>query len=270
MTLHLFLLAYRKSRPHPENNLIKIYGLGSLEASVARVDPKTGEKINKLRKSYEGQIKSFGLAGRNKATSHNSDTDGLNLLQLAQWPEEEFAIQRVSGKEVGRGLSDTTRAKLEKAVDLKPGKVPRNAEWENVLGHDKKATTEDVKTRKLEAHREEAQYSTASVKVQVNGHRVNGPTSAPEANRPRRMGKKRSYVDSSFEGYGEGFDDDVHDDDSSNEGSRRSSNSRKKRRKVIQFAPPAPALTANACTVFQPWPFLIPRNLWRHVPTEPA
>ena len=193
------------------------------------MDPKTGEKINRLRKSYEGQIKSFGLAGRNKAVQHDYSTDGLSLLQLTQWPEEEFTIQRMLGKEVGKGLSDATKAKLERAVDLKPGKVSKNAEWESALGHEKRAMTDDIKGKKPEIQKDTVQPSVVPVKV--NGH-INGTTSVPETNRPRRVSKKRSYVDSSFEGYGETFDDDAQDDDSSNEGSRRSSNPRNKRRKV--------------------------------------
>ena len=213
--------------------MIKQYGLNWLEASVARVDPKTGEKINKLRKSYEGQIKSFGLAGRNKATPHDSDVDGMTMLQLGQWPHQEYQLQRVMGKDLMHGLSGGVENRLEKALDLKPGKVPRNAEWENVLGHDKKGNTDDPKSKKQELRKEETQQQPIGL-PKVNGH-MNGITSNPETNRPKRVGKKRSYFDSSFEGYGEGYDDGA-EDNSSNEGSRRSSSSRKKRRKVA-FSP---------------------------------
>lgn len=157
------------------------------------------------------------------------------MLQLAQVPEEDFHNQRISGKEVVKGLSNASLSRLAKAVQLEPGQVPRNAEWENVLGHDKaKGAAEEVKSRKQEVHREAPQTNP----VKANGH-SSGEVSAQarsEAIRPKRAGKRRRYNDDSFEGYGEGYDDDLGEDYSTDEGSRRSSGSKKKRRKVrLQF-----------------------------------
>ena len=210
--------------------MVEQYDLSPLARTVARTDPLTGEKINKLRRSYEGQIKAFQLAGRNKAVKWE-EKQGLSMLQLAQVPEEDFNNQRVFGKEVSKGLSNASMSRLIKAVQLEPGQVPRNAEWENVLGHDKvKGISEDTKSRKQEIQREVPMANT----TKANGH-LNGtiPTQAQsEAIRPKRASKRRRYDDESFEGYGEGYDDDLAGDYSSDEGSRRSSGSKKKRRKV--------------------------------------
>ncbi|KAL9033478.1 MAG: hypothetical protein Q9214_007498, partial [Letrouitia sp. 1 TL-2023] len=51
---------------------MSLFNLQSLASSVARTDPVTGEKINKMRKSYEGKVKALGLAGRNRAVKHQS------------------------------------------------------------------------------------------------------------------------------------------------------------------------------------------------------
>ena len=195
------------------------------------MNQKTGEKINRLRRSYEGQIKSFSLAGRNKAIKHNNKTDGLRLQDLGTIPPEDYRAQRVNGKEITQELSDGIQTRLEKALNLQPGKVPRNAEWEHLLGHDKKGGNDDAKVKKQEVRKEEPQRAVNISKV--NGH-INGVTSNPESNRPKRAGKKRSYVDASFEGYGEGFDEGK-DDASSDAESRQSSNGRKKRRKVLSL-----------------------------------
>ena len=212
--------------------MIKLYGLEALEASVARVDPKTGEKINKLRKSYEGQIKSFGLAGKNKAWGHDPEKDGMTLQDLGRFPAEEFHNQKVMGKPRVGQLSNGALEKLTKAMEFQKGKTRNNAEWETALGLDRKSNIEDVKGKKQEVPKKIIQPTT--VQVKVNGH-TNGVTSVPETNRPSRVGKRRRYDEESYVGYGEGFEDDQFDDDSSNEGSRRSGESRKKHRKVTIF-----------------------------------
>ena len=176
-----------------------MYGLAPLVATVARVDPKTGEKINKLRKSYEGQLKTLLLAGKNKAIKHK---DGLNLLHIVNYPAEEWYSHKTAGKEVMHGLPTSTRANLEKAMKFEPGRVPTHEEWESALGIEKLKNAEK----------------------KPNGVKVNGTV---KEDRPKRVNKKRRYNDDSFEGYGEGFEDDR--DDSSD---GQSNSLRKKRRKV--------------------------------------
>ena len=174
-------------------------------------------------------MKTFGLAGRNKAIKHEEDTPG-GLVEMSAWPDEEWYVQKVSGKELSKGLSSGTLSKLEKALKLEPGPVPKNDEWENILGH------ESRKGPVLEGKAKQPVPST--VKAPKANGQTNGVTTVPAEKgvaRPQRARKRTRYDDASFEGYGEGFVDDDRDDEdgyTSNDGSKRSSGSRKKRRKV--------------------------------------
>lgn len=236
--------------PKPEfsKDLLSLYGLHAIVASVARTDPVTGEKINRLRKSYEGKVKSFGLAGRNRAVKHEKGKM-IGLGELADWPEEEWQNQKVTGRHVQKGLSSATMAKLEKAMRMQPGPVPNSNEWEDLLGFEKaaapplqavaEATAKNIAPR--EAHTVKANGVTVT-----NGARLKAgkaPASASEVPRPKRSGKKRRYDEHSYEGYGDGFVDDEGDATmtggggggnggySSGDGSRKSG-APKKRRKV--------------------------------------
>lgn len=224
--------------PQPQNppltsNLISLYGLQPLAASVARFDPMTGEKINKMRKSYEGQLKTLRLSGRNRAVKHEP-AKGIGLRDLTLWPEEEWQNQKVAGKDVHQGLPDGIMAKLEKAMQMHPGPVPNNNEWEDQLGHEKVKSI-DAKASKLS----KINATTTTQKTKTNGQ-VNGTTTSAEAIRPKRTGRKRRYDEHSFEGYGEGYVDDDLDIGGYSSGdtqfSRRSS-SNKKRKKVRFILP---------------------------------
>ena len=216
-------------KPPLTSNLIALYGLQPLAASVARFNPATGEKINKMRKSYEGQLKTLGLSGRNRAVKHEP-AKGMSLRELSLWPEEEWRNQKVSGKDVQKGLPAAILAKLDKAMQMQPGPVPNNSEWEDQLGHEKVKPV-DIKTLKA------AQNTTTTSKV--NGQ-VKGATPAAEPIRPKRTGRKRRYDDLSFEGYGEGYVDDDVDLGGYSSGdtqfSRRSSTNKK--RKKVRFSDP--------------------------------
>ena len=221
--------------PQPQNppltsNLLSLYGLQPLAASVARTDPVTGEKINKMRKSYEGHIKTLALSGRNRAVKHEPEK-GMGLIDLTLWPEEEWQNQKVAGKDVHQGLPASILAKLDKAMQMQPGPVPNNNEWDDQLGHEK------VKPGDTKASKVPHNINTAKANGQVNGNIAN--TNA-EAIRPKRTGRKRRYDEHSFEGYGEGFVDDDVDVGGYSSGdtqfSRRSSTN-KKRKKVRFFCP---------------------------------
>lgn len=205
-------------------DLISLYGLGPIAKSVARMDPVTGEKINRLRKSYEGKLKGLGLAGRNKPVKHEPGAPG-GLRQLTMWPEEEWQNQKVFGKEIKVADIDSALYKLQmRAMKMEPGTVPNNEYWEDVLGHEKPskhAGGGDPGKKAVSAPPANAIRPTG----QPNGTPV---PAEPERTRPSR-GRKRHYDDSSFVGYGEGYADD--DDDgvfySNNEGIGK-----KKRKKV--------------------------------------
>lgn len=228
----LYLTAPGVTGPDPSFDLVSLYGLGSLAQSVARLDPVTGEKINRLRKSYEGKLKGLGLAGRNKAVKGvNPDDKGApkdpkaprNLLQLAQWPEEEWQNQKVFGKQIQVADIGSALHNLQtRAMQFEPGTVPNNDFWEDVLGHEKPA-------------KHPSPADGGKKMVSTPGGRPAMPVSAapaqaqePERTRPSR-GRKRHYDDNSFVGYGEGYADD--DDDpgfySNSEGTGK-----KKRKKV--------------------------------------
>ncbi len=191
-----------------------------------------------MRKSYEGKVKTLGLAGRNRAVKHESGKV-MGLLEMAQWPEEEWHNQKIAGKDVHKGLPSGTLAKLERAMLMQPGMVPSSPEndWEDLLGYEKvkplPTITEQNPKRALHAEKLKAKPNG-----QINGVRAPvGKEQGAEIVRPKRAGKKRRYDEHSFEGYGEGFVDDDGDlvegsGYTSNEGSRQGT-ALKKRKKVL-------------------------------------
>ena len=209
------------------HNLISLFGLQPLAATVARTDPVTGEKINKMRKSYEGQLKTLGLAGRNRSVKHEEEKL-VGLREMTLWPEEEWQNQKVAGKDVHNGLPDGILAKLEMAMQMQPGPLPNNHEWENLLGNDTPKSVEPSKASKV------ANKPLTKANGQANGNTANAETV-----RPQRTNKKRSYGDASFEGYA-GYAEGIEDDDIDNGGyssgdtqfSRKSGRAAKKRKKV--------------------------------------
>ena len=210
------------------HNLISLFGLQPLAATVARTDPVTGEKINKMRKSYEGQLKTLGLAGRNRSVKHE-EGKLMGLREMTLWPEEEWQNQKVGGKDVHKGLPSGIMAKLDKAMHMQPGPLPNNHEWENLLGNDTPKPVEPTKTSKI----------PIKPLIKANGQ-VNGNSANAETVRPQRTNKKRSYGDASFEGYA-GYAEGIEDDDADTGGgyssgdtqfSRKSGRAAKKRKKV--------------------------------------
>ena len=224
--------------PLPQNpllisNLISLYGLDGLAATVARTDPQTGEKINKMRKSYEGQLKTFALSGRNKSVKHDP-SKGMSLSEMAAWPEEEWQKQKVSGKDIKDGMPESMKGKLEKAMQMLPGPVPENDKWEDLLGIEKVKPTDSNKDKGLK----NAPAGKPSGQ-QVNGIRLpnNASTNTGQVAEPiraRRTTKKRRYDEGSFEGYGEGYVDDEMDVGYTSGESRSTRNSagNRKRRKT--------------------------------------
>lgn len=202
--------------------MLSMYGLGPLLRTVARLDPDTGEKINKLRKSYEGQIKNFQLSGRNKPVKHEPSR-GPSLRESigsAPWPAPLETDEDWNRDHAKRKITadDEFKTKLRQAMQMQPGKVRDEQKWDDVLGHEK--------TRPMPTA---AANSVSAAGVQ----RPNGllrPSNAADAKRTTR-GKKRSYGDDSFVGYGDGYSDiedpnDPDGEDGSDDGGR------KKRRKV--------------------------------------
>ncbi|KAH7095362.1 Rox3 mediator complex subunit-domain-containing protein [Paraphoma chrysanthemicola] len=190
------------SRPHGSQNLFKLYSLESLARSVARTDPVTGEKINKLRKSYEGHIKAMQIAGKPKAQK----MEGVFSIP-ASYPLDYYQQTQVHGKEIERALNPegtALTAEFGNSLDLAfagmaPGPLP-NADanrYRTYIGTDDiiKAKPQDGPPQR------------------PTPHASNAPTPGNSAagrgvNRPERSGSKRHYTDAAFQGYGEGYNDD--------------------------------------------------------------
>ncbi|KAI9795273.1 MAG: hypothetical protein M1835_006081 [Candelina submexicana] len=214
-------------------NLISLYGLEPLAAGVARTDPVTGEKINKLRKSYEGKVKDMGLSGKNKAVKNPEGK--LGLVEMVQWPDDEWQIQKVGGKDVEKGLGNDILAKLEQAMNIERGPLPDDKRWVEALALDPPVQPQALPTA-TSTVKKQTQHNNLSNGTTPRLPNAVGSTSA-EPPRPKRTGKKRRYDEHSFEGYGEGYlDDDVDmvgGDNSAGEGDeeKRGSSFKKKRRK---------------------------------------
>lgn len=213
--------------PHTSENLIARYNLEDLMKSVRRTDPETGEKINKLRKSYEGKIKTLRIAGVNKPSSIPAEFVAMGGKLLSEVPEgtkgildytpEEWLDMTLSGRPIQAPAEDF-QAKLDKALQLRPGTILEADKWRKTIGADE-ATK--VKTSFDGAKGVVPQASTAR----------NSPLLKASASvRPERAGAKRRYTDQTYSGYGEGLSDDV--GESAHEEERKSAHISKKRRKV--------------------------------------
>lgn len=188
----------------------------------------TGEKINKLRKSYEGKIKDFALAGRNKPFKVDVPEGGKGKLRsmMEDIPEEQWQAENAARN---IEISSDFGTKLTKAMEMRPGTVRNNEVWEDALGHEKTRVVAmpEVPVRKnLPA--------TAPTRV-PSGMVRQHPSTGQDIARPRRANKRRSYADDSFEGYGDGFVDDEADLDPENlSNSEDGGGQGRKRRKKVE------------------------------------
>ena len=229
-------VALQRSRPNPSQHLLALYGLSALHATVSRTDPITGEKINKLRKSYEGKIKEFELAGRNKPVRVDVPEGGKGKLRsmVEDIPEEQWEAENTAKR---IEVTPELRSTLAKAMEMRPGTTRNHEMWEDILGHEKArpVATPEVAVKKNLPPAVPAQRPNGAVRPQV--------ANAADVIRPRRANKKRSYADNSFEGYGDGYVDDEGDLDVgtySNSEDGGGGPGRKKRKKVPFNSLPLP------------------------------
>ncbi|KAK8168718.1 Rox3 mediator complex subunit-domain-containing protein [Phyllosticta citrichinensis] len=229
---------YSYSRPHVSQNLVSLYRLDDITNSVARFHLQTGEKLHKLRKSYEGYVKEFKLSGGKSKPEARED----QLLSLVQMPDEEWHAQRVHGKELERGVNPLMD-KLNKALKMTPGKLPPSEEtkWKSRIGTDETSLKRPggelldnaaKKARIGQGSMQGRNSATSSPALRPSG------AAKPSVLRPDRLGKKRSYVESSFKGYGEGFADDDLADSTGAEDDGRGNANKKKRRKDFNAGSP--------------------------------
>ncbi|KAK5630951.1 hypothetical protein RRF57_006666 [Xylaria bambusicola] len=188
------------SSPRMSEDLFEKFGLTGIAAEVARTKPN-GEK-NALRKTYKGQIKTLGLSGHFDVVKKEPSAF-MDLLAIA---EEDWQTRIVSGRDIEKGFTSTHQSNLTKATTLAKGQIPK-ALWDSSVlgdlapGHASKKTSSDQVPRATAPNT--PSLSATGVNQKPNKSLV------PQLDRARRLGKKRSYQDSSFEGYGEGYDDDT-------------------------------------------------------------
>ncbi|KAI0525540.1 Rox3-domain-containing protein [Xylaria bambusicola] len=188
------------SSPRMSEDLFDKFGLTGIAAEVARTKPN-GEK-NALRKTYKGQIKTLGLSGHFDVVKKEPSAF-MDLLMIA---EEDWQNRVVSGRDIEKGFTPTHQSNLTKATTLAKGQIPKGLWDSSVLGdlapgHASKKTSSDQVSRATAPNT--PSLSATGVTQKSN------KSLAPQLDRARRLGKKRSYQDSSFEGYGEGYDDDT-------------------------------------------------------------
>ena len=197
-----------KTKEHPEplprtsEDLYAMFGLADLAAEVAREKPN-GEK-NALRKTYKGHIKRLGVAGHFDVQKKKEDAPS-EFMAMIQVPELEWNVHQVKGREISDGLSETTLSNLGRAMTMCKGPIPRSVWDTSVLGDLPPSSGNPSKPLS-------AKPSVPNMPLAPTPNAMGRPKTQVAAGqdpiRPRRNIKKRSYGDSSFEGYGEGFPDD--------------------------------------------------------------
>lgn len=142
------------------------------------------------------------------------------LFALLSQPDEEWEAQNARGQEIGSGLSEVVKTSMGAALKMSRGKISKSAWDDAVLG--------EIATRPPP---EPAKAMHSSAKNPIHQNAGMGRPSKGDIPRPKRNVKKRSYGDSSFEGYGEGFVDDDNQDTgySTGEGDDRAGRKRPKK-----------------------------------------
>ncbi|KAK0720449.1 Rox3 mediator complex subunit-domain-containing protein [Lasiosphaeris hirsuta] len=190
------------SRPLVSEDLFEMYGLTGLAAEVARVLPN-GEK-NAIRKTYKGHIKKLGVQGHFDSVKEEWQRPD-SLLNLAKCPGDEWNVHFVRGKDILDGFTAETQARLSRATTMSKGLVPKNLWDSSVLGEIGPGKGD----KQPPSARPTAPNTPLASAININLQRAKPqPGVGQDVNRPKRGIKKRSYGDSSFEGYNEGYPDD--------------------------------------------------------------
>ncbi|KAJ4148049.1 hypothetical protein LMH87_002537 [Akanthomyces muscarius] len=199
---------YEDQLPLLTGDLYEEFDLAELAAEVAREKPN-GEK-NALRKTYKGHIKRLGVAGQFDVQKKKEDAPS-DFLAMMQVPDLEWSVHQVKGREIGDGLSEVTTASLARAMTLSKGPIARSVWDTSVLGDMAPKNIGDASKPATAPAKPTAPNTPMATTPSAGAatDRPRGPL-APGTDplRPRRNIKKRTYGDSSYEGYGEGFPDD--------------------------------------------------------------
>lgn len=188
------------SSPRLSEDLFDLFDLTGIAAEVARTKPN-GEK-NALRKTFKGQIKTLGLVGHFEITK-KEPSPFMEMLMVA---EEDWQNRVVSGRDIERGFTASCQSNLTRAMTVSRGQIPKSLWDSSVLG-DMAPSNAPKKTASDQVPRATAPNTPAL--SATGAAQKSSKALAPQLDRNRRLGKKRSYQDSSFEGYGEGYDDDT-------------------------------------------------------------
>lgn len=207
--LNFLPVAIARQRPHPSSDLFGLYNLRGIQTSVQRKDPVTGEKVNKLRKSYEGKLKDLGLEGRNKA----SESEGF--LQGFVDPAWDDVVFDGSGKTIWQARMDPTSIEgptrdsllknLDAAMSFKSGRLPKaeHTSWMHTLGLGDTVAKPAV-VPAAPAKNPATNFLTKAGPPLAGSGRSSAPASPQSvAGRTQRKGAKRRYDESTYEGYDE-------------------------------------------------------------------
>ncbi|KAI1847229.1 hypothetical protein JX265_013354 [Neoarthrinium moseri] len=188
------------SYPRSSDDLYEMFGLTDIAAEVARTKPN-GEK-NALRKTFKGHMKALGIAGHFDPVK-TDDNDPEGFMHMLNAPEDGWYVHEVVGKEIGRGFSDQVQSALQRATTMAKGPIAKSVWDSSVLGD--LAPSSVAKKPKEDMFKQSTPGTPSGLAA---GLGKSNKLQVPQADRSRRNVKKRSYQDSSFEGYGEGYGDD--------------------------------------------------------------
>ncbi|KAL1841715.1 hypothetical protein VTJ49DRAFT_6689 [Mycothermus thermophilus] len=213
-------------RPQISEDLFERYGLTGLASEVARVLPN-GEK-NALRKTYKGHIKKLGVQGHWDEVKEDPHRE-FGLLYLMKLPQDVWDSTQVRGQNIKDGFSNEARQKMLRAMTMGRGVVPK-ALWDSSVLGDMAPGKAEKLTGSARPTAPNTPLPTTTGMPGVPRSKVGTPQfSQDPARSSKRNIKKRSYGDSSFEGYGEGFPDDIEAGYSTGEGD----GGQKRRKKVL-------------------------------------
>lgn len=214
--------------PNTSLDLFELYNHQAIVESVARWKPDAkapdGRAKNAMRKTFKNKIKAAGVNGNfdyktDEVEQKNKIPKLGQLIHMMVIDEEEFNELHPWGKDIDKGL-DALLPNIDKALTMAKGVIPKTIFDSSVLG-------------------EIGAPSSAKQVPKQNGARTpipqasHGGTPRPKSElpRPKRNVKKRTYGDSSYEGYGEGYVDD----DAPDGGYSTNDDSRKRPKKVCNL-----------------------------------
>jgi len=142
-------------------------------------------------------MKNLGLSGAFDAVKKDWESPD-SIYSMTFQPVEEWEAQNIRGKEIEKGIPETAAVSMSKAMTMSRGVIPKEAWNSSVLG-ELVAPPAPVEPAKV-VHN--------GVKMPLPQNAGVSRTAKADVPRPKRNVKKRTYGDSSFEGYGEGYVDD--------------------------------------------------------------